>query len=133
MREIRFRAFFKEYGDPERPNGSMFYDIIPSGGFDRWLIAFDGKENGYDGDFAVGRDIEVMQYTGLKDKNGVEIYEGDILKNDTYTTPSTVRSEMQWNCSCCESIYGWQIDGGSNTIIGNIYENPELINLQKHE
>lgn len=81
----------------------------------------------------------LMQYTGLKDKNGKEIYEGDIYKMFYKNYLISF-----YNGSFCSSIIGtkdytplnWQItifdileDNFSNSIeiIGNIYENPELL------
>ncbi len=67
--------------------------------------------------------FELMQFTGLKDKNGKEIFEGDILSHKYYSMPVV-----------CEFVDGSFIFDDiskydkSLEVIGNIYENPELIN-----
>ena len=76
--------------------------------------------------------IELMQYTGLKDKNGIEIYEGDILfhplqgkRKVFYPYSETVASyglrnvDNGMGCTLQDAHRVWEI-------IGNIYENPEL-------
>jgi uncharacterized phage protein (TIGR01671 family) len=83
--------------------------------------------------------VVVMQYTGLKDKNGKEIFEGDVLKSNA-SYDRVFWNEDKW---CFEVMKrhkdkgGWiagfissglKIAAEYNEIVGNIYENPELIN-----
>lgn len=145
MRELKFRAWYpatkqmlyfagkgmcKEYGtltfdwvdENEQP-------IQPP-----WVTG-EGKylpEGVYDSE-----SFELMQYTGLKDKNGKEIYEDDIVTTKFYPEPYLV----EWNNE------GWIADGSMHPelnctgwclphddqieVIGNIYENPEILNENK--
>jgi uncharacterized phage protein (TIGR01671 family) len=77
----------------------------------------------------------IQQCTGLKDKNNKEIYEGDIVRGEFLDTDydhlKTINSEVVW----VERIGGynigireWRYSGEPVTVIGNIFENPELIN-----
>lgn len=74
-------------------------------------------------------DLVLMQYTGMKDKNGKEIYEGDIVK-------IAYGIEKPYKEIISEVIYddGYEVDIGRLAsfhnvceVIGNIYENPELL------
>jgi|SRR3990167_5855617 len=76
-------------------------------------------------------DLKLMQFTGLKDKNGKEIYEGDILSSKPLTKKETERIGtsnnivVEWNKEyACFNIGYPEYE---HEIIGNIYENPELL------
>ena len=77
-------------------------------------------------------DIILMQYTGLKDKNGKEIYEGDVLKIINYTLESDIFintvtfNRGRWQCGVLP-LYNFFEVGDTIEIIDNICENPELL------
>jgi len=128
-REIKFRAWMKIWDESQPIKGKMFYQILPTGDLKTWIIAFDNDEQ-YDGNFIVGEDMELMQFTGLKDKNGIEIYEGDII-----SSPSMPDSPIEFHRGSFSAVYAdgshdeWEAPLWRYTIevIGNIYESPELI------
>ena len=113
MREMKFRAW-------DRVEKKMIPDI-----FDEFYT--DAQEF-----FGSPRYI-VLQYTGLKDKNGKEIYKGDILRitavedcNDYINDEKFVMERY-----CRDIVYLRNLTACDNFVelktIGNIYENPELI------
>ena len=70
-------------------------------------------------------EIELMQSTGLKDKSGVEIYEGDIVTWSTEDRRDRFIVEYVGGGYKCP--YHWLFKWEHTEVIGNIYENPELL------
>ena len=93
--------------------------------------------------FVDGKHLEFMQYTGLKDSTGREIYEGDILQPSAYTKSSIARSAVKFHQGyfCLDlappyvtkrrplnlSLENSNKAENGFVVIGNIYENPELL------
>ena len=80
--------------------------------------------------------VEFMQSTGLKDKNGKEIFEGDILKSNNYITSVfyekgayCVKFRRTTNTTVTMNVISF-IEKYKTKIIGNIYENPELLEVE---
>jgi len=128
MREIKFRAWVKKEKKMHLAQHMMYMQRNDMKG---WIILPKGRG---ETSWLKVREIELMQYTGLKDKNGKEIYEGDIVVNEQVVSPARV----QYKQNKCAFMKTYQdgvslpihIDSKgfeSIEIIGNIYENKELL------
>ena len=120
MREIRFRAWYEN---------KMCYNICVAD--ERTILKL------WHSSFNAIDCSDIMQYIWVKDKNGKEIYEGDLVEyciewgywNNDYTIKRTVEyNEWHYN-----PFIHWHEEFTQNTypecceVIGNIYENPELV------
>lgn len=132
MREIKFRAWDKLNKKIVTSGLSINLDTT-----DRVMpISFSQGDLAYcrDNDVSsvpnIHTDIELMQYTGMKDKHGVEIYEGDLIKKSTGGIICAVgfsegSFKLEHKDHCKSNVSSWK--ESELAIIGNIYENPELI------
>ena len=129
MRELKFRVWDKSIGMSE---SCSLVDI--------GIMAEEGLAN-----------LEnIMQFTGLHDKNGTEIYEGDILKY-TFDNPDSIYANenglkvrinkvfwQEWRSSFAlgskmanNDLFNYVRNGNRVEVIGNIHDNPELLNEVK--
>ena len=134
-REVKFRIWYPQYKSMGIVRGYLWEEM----GLNKENLA----------DFSPGKEV-LMQYTGLKDKNNKEIYEGDIVRVDPkhpsitfslnakhlikYSKANVMWSQFRWcigqkylgsielsefaMCDCCPC---------GLEIIGNVFENPELL------
>lgn len=121
MREIRFRAWDKK-------NKQMSVDTFGQSDWGDYLVDF-----GSDSRDIADENFIWLQYTGLKDKNDKEIYEGDIIRGikEHYPDRIDIVAWDDYNAGFDPFYNNYEVDGASDRdsfeIIGNIYENPELL------
>jgi uncharacterized phage protein (TIGR01671 family) len=149
QREIKFRIWDKKY---KTMDDVLELDLDLKVGMSGYRIDYD-KDPGEDCspspspalNYFKFDEVILMQYTGLKDKNGKEIYEGDIV-NIYHVIDKKRCNEGKYKVKYEKTISGFPIIlqpftdydeeiGGYHTpshfeVIGNIYENPELMEVK---
>lgn len=122
MREIKFRAWLK--------NENRMITNISSIKLDINCIYYDNNQM-FSYERASFDEIELMQYTGLKDNNYDEIYEGDIVviltEVEEYGIVKFLDGSFYVEVDGFRVNFYDNIRGGDVLVIGNIYENKELL------
>ena len=130
MEAPKFRAY-----DGGSLNRMYQPDEVMVGGGNIWII----DEDSVAGDWIVNNDLHLMQSTGLKDKNGKEIFEGDVVQFEDCSEASDFLYINTGIIEWCQG--GFHVTNRDSVlmedlldgefldviIIGNVYENPELL------
>ena len=116
MREIKFRGRWLEkwyYGD------MMRNERVP-------VMHYIGSKN----NFIMVEPDTVGQFTGLLDSNGKEIYEGDVVRTDDWSTPSFIC----WDDVTASFVVDrWSVNLAHVSqikVIGNVHDNPNLLEVE---
>ena len=152
-REIKFRAWYEKTSqmgydfvslgrqyfntETEKTEFKLYIDVMleDNGSKNKNITSVEGVPD--------GKGLVLMQFTGLFDKNGVEIYEGDVVEHGSRDEldfgVGTVERNKEWACFELKCSYDWGDTHTSNEVIaasrewrviGNIYENPELLEAE---
>jgi len=126
MREIKFRAWDKlteKFVTAQYLSENLVRTYQEDSSRELLLRGSIFTENG----------LELMQYTGLKDKNGVDIYEFDLVRSERGYKTTTAIGVVSWYDGYCGFQVDFKDDGPLGRlderleVIGNIYEHPELL------
>ena len=121
MREIKFRAWDKKNKKWLQADQISEYYAVYS------FVDSKDKEWGFE---MLGQDIELMQFTGLKDKNGKESFESDLVKREGEIGViiwDKIEARFRIIIENSYPTRNYPLDSSLFEVIGNIYENPNLL------
>lgn len=129
MRGLKFRAW-------DKVEKKMLFDADP------FALHVSGSNESLLAKTHRNEDCIFEQYTGLKDKNGKEIYEGDIIRYTIWLRGAAKElictkvvkwwsGEEEYYPCCTSSGFSLPYSEDGYEVIGNIHENPELIEKEK--
>ncbi|NGU31195.1 hypothetical protein G6Z34_13985 [Clostridium perfringens] len=137
-REIKFRVWEPLNKNMQYLNFALYEN---KGQVNHWVLPLD-HQCCSDKNYTIMNlnNVEIMQYIGLKDKDGIEIYEGDILINTNKSKLNlgmdnqkylVVYKTLGFNLKPLFKGMALKFDYDDLKKIGNIYENPELLNEEE--
>ena len=138
MRELRFRIWVKDEERYYDETDEESYQIIPNGQVTYTSEAYEEDGVFYTDTTNATNNVVVEQYTGLKDKNGKPIYEGDIV-GFKWTKSLYVVTYRKYDASFIlenderEETIHLSLDKDDFEVFGTIHENPELLEGVKDE
>lgn len=140
MRDIKFRAWDKARKQMILAENILKICFVRTGHTPNLIVYTDRKINHFEEireqDKKYCNEFELLQYTGVKDKNGKEVYEGDvfihnnhkfeIIYDDTRFIGIDHKDRAIGDGYCCYVDCQYKDGSSSIEVIGNVYDNPEL-------